>query len=217
MPESIRRATWLYAASVTIPVLTNGLLGLVLALPVIAFQIFLFSKIWTGSRWARVSVLVFALYAIWREVRPFGVLFASPRPASWPIGTFDLVLAIAPVALKAVALLLLFSRSANQWFALPPSSPADENDPNGAADVAGVESKRTYQRYSSIKSTALGIGVAVAVLGTVILGTRGCATAMDGDSSDLKPGDADYPTANANPAHVVPLIVLGLDYCKGAI
>ena len=92
MPDSIRRATWLYAVSVAIPALTNGLLGLVLALPIVAFQAFLFSKIWTGSRWARVSVLVFALYAIWREVQPFGVLFATPRPASWPFGAFDVIL-----------------------------------------------------------------------------------------------------------------------------
>jgi len=122
-PRSVRVAVAILCAALLYALVTGVLrVALTVAVPPIitknmayAFGVagvcinaFFVYKIFKGRNWARIVYLVFYVLGIWFIVHSFAELFG--RSPTWA------VLGLIAYAAHIVALVLLFTRSSNEWF-----------------------------------------------------------------------------------------------------
>jgi len=176
---------------------------LLFATPILAFQAFLFYKVWKRRQWAAYALLIFVAFVLYRELPGYRFVLTHAHRASSTSLLRGPLMAFAPGVLQLAAFGYLFSKSSRLWFR------EDSTEPTEAARDDRIPAKKCSSNYRSI---VVGTLVSACVLGVVILLSYLGAKAIGGDSEELKPGDPNYPTTVATPAHVIPFVATGLQY-----
>jgi len=212
VPKSILIGIALYIVALVDALWNGGLFVVILGTPALLFQGFLLYQIYKRQNWARIALLICVLFLFVRLLPAYSYLFANRqslvlKPTLWEM--------LEPL-LRVAAVASFFLKTSTDWLlSTRPKSPK-KDDSNGPL----AESPRVDSRHFGFGSTAsirTGIIVAGVAIGSFYMLIHDVRRSMPSDTEikDLKPGDANYPAANPNPTHVIPLIVsrLELSHC----